>query len=70
MTTTVLTYTCPMHRQVRQPDPGSCPHCGMALVAEGQRFALLRHMFSSPAHLAVMIAVMAALMAAVMMVLT
>src|SRR5881628_1765294 len=25
------TYTCPMHPAVRQPRPGSCPKCGMAL---------------------------------------
>ncbi|HYP11482.1 MAG TPA: heavy metal translocating P-type ATPase, partial [Xanthobacteraceae bacterium] len=24
-------YTCPMHPQIRQPGPGSCPICGMAL---------------------------------------
>ena len=24
-------YTCPMHPQVRQPGPGNCPICGMAL---------------------------------------
>jgi Cu+-exporting ATPase len=24
-------YTCPMHAQIRQPAPGSCPICGMAL---------------------------------------
>jgi P-type Cu+ transporter len=24
-------HTCPMHPQVRQPGPGSCPICGMAL---------------------------------------
>ena len=24
-------YTCPMHPQVRQWSPGSCPICGMAL---------------------------------------
>src|ERR1700692_2054033 len=24
-------YTCPMHPQVRQIGPGSCPICGMAL---------------------------------------
>ncbi|WP_022698146.1 copper-transporting P-type ATPase [Euryhalocaulis caribicus] len=28
-------YTCPMHPQVRQPGPGSCPICGMALEFEG-----------------------------------
>jgi P-type Cu+ transporter len=25
------TYTCPMHPEIRQPGPGSCPICGMAL---------------------------------------
>jgi heavy metal translocating P-type ATPase len=25
------TYTCPMHEEVRQVGPGSCPKCGMAL---------------------------------------
>jgi Cu+-exporting ATPase len=32
-------YTCPMHPQIRQPGPGSCPICGMALeplVATGE----------------------------------
>ena len=24
-------YTCPMHPEVRQDDPGACPKCGMAL---------------------------------------
>src|SRR5437868_454714 len=24
-------YTCPMHPEVRQAGPGSCPKCGMAL---------------------------------------
>src|SRR5262249_45521123 len=27
-------YTCPMHPQVRQVGPGSCPICGMALEPE------------------------------------
>ena len=27
-------YTCPMHPQVRQVKPGSCPLCGMGLEAE------------------------------------
>ena len=26
------TYTCPMHPEIRQQGPGSCPKCGMALV--------------------------------------
>ncbi len=28
------TYTCPMHPEVRQKGPGSCPKCGMALEPE------------------------------------
>jgi len=27
-------YTCPMHPQIRRPEPGSCPICGMALEPE------------------------------------
>ena len=27
-------YTCPMHAQIRQAGPGSCPICGMALEPE------------------------------------
>lgn len=60
-------YVCPMHPDVRQSSPGKCSKCGMALVAEGTRFALLRHMTSSPWHLAIMAAVMLAAMAAIMM---
>jgi Cu+-exporting ATPase len=29
--TTTRTYTCPMHPEVEQQGPGSCPKCGMAL---------------------------------------
>lgn len=29
-----IIYTCPMHPQVRQEGPGSCPICGMALEPE------------------------------------
>jgi Heavy metal binding domain len=60
-------HTCPMHSDVHAAAPGKCPRCGMALVPEGARFALLRHMLGSPLHLAVMLAVMGALMAAAMM---
>src|SRR3954471_24961778 len=28
------TYTCPMHPEVRQAGPGTCPKCGMALEPE------------------------------------
>lgn len=30
------TYTCSMHPQVRQPGPGDCPICGMALIPAGE----------------------------------
>lgn len=29
-----VTYTCPMHPEVKQQGPGKCPKCGMALVAK------------------------------------
>jgi hypothetical protein len=60
-------YLCPMHSAVRRPNPGKCPKCGMNLMPEGTRFGLLRHMISSPLHLAAMAAVMVAVMAAAMM---
>jgi Cu+-exporting ATPase len=28
-------YTCPMHPEIEQKGPGSCPKCGMALEAQG-----------------------------------
>src|SRR5262249_14834354 len=31
---TGATYTCPMHPEVHQQGPGSCPICGMALEPE------------------------------------
>jgi hypothetical protein len=61
------TYICPMHPDVRQSTPGKCPRCGMALVPENARFALLRHLFGKPLHVMIMGVVMVALMVAVMM---
>ena len=62
-------YVCPMHPSVRQAGPGQCPTCGMALLPEGTRFALLHHVMGSKLHLAVMGTVMVAAMAAIMMML-
>jgi Heavy metal binding domain len=59
-------YSCPRHPGIRQSTPGNCPRCGTALLADGTRFGLLRHMISNPTHLAVMAALMVAVMAAVM----
>lgn len=28
------TYTCPMHPEIKQDKPGTCPKCGMALVPQ------------------------------------
>jgi hypothetical protein len=56
-----------MHPDIRQSNPGKCPRCGMALLAEGTRFGLLRHMISNPTHLIPMAALVVAVMAAVMM---
>jgi hypothetical protein len=61
------TYLCPMHGELRRSDPGLCARCGMPLVPEGTRFALLRHLFGSPRHIALMVALMLALMAVAMM---
>jgi hypothetical protein len=59
----MATYFCPMHATVRQEGEGKCPQCGMALVPEGARFPMLRHMASNPMMLAIMAIVMIALMA-------
>jgi transposase len=59
-------YVCPMHRNVRLPDAGTCPKCHMPLVLEGSRFRILRHMVASPLHIGIMVVVMLALMAVAM----
>jgi hypothetical protein len=67
VTSLAQVYVCPMHSAVRQLARGKCPTCGMELIAEGTRFALLRHMFGNPRHLAIMLILMLIAMAAVMM---
>ena len=57
-------YICPMHGEVRETQPGKCPACGMDLVPEGTRFAMLRHMAKSPMMIAVMAVVMIGIMIA------
>ncbi|HYA46008.1 MAG TPA: heavy metal-binding domain-containing protein [Burkholderiales bacterium] len=59
-------YICPMHARVRETRPGKCPACGMNLVPEGTRFAMLQHMAKSPMMIAVMAVVMVAIMIAAM----
>ena len=60
-------YICPMHTDVRQSNPGKCPKCGMDLVPEGTRFAMLQHIIKNPRMLMIVLAVMLAVLAAVMM---
>ena len=59
-------YICPMHAEVREARPGKCPACGMNLVPEGTRFAMLQHMTKSPMMIAVMALVLVAIMIAAM----
>jgi len=44
------TYTCPMHPEVRQPGPGSCPKCGMALEPVGAEAPSARAEYVCPMH--------------------
>ncbi|GAC1342659.1 MAG: hypothetical protein NVSMB27_01800 [Ktedonobacteraceae bacterium] len=32
----VTDWTCPMHAEIRQADPGSCPKCGMTLIPRAE----------------------------------
>ena len=53
-------YTCPMHPQIRQPRPGHCPICGMALeplmptvIVDGSELRAVRRKFWIAAALAI-----------------
>lgn len=65
--TTGQSLVCPMHSEVRQQSPGKCSQCGIDLLPEGTRFALLRHIMSSRLHVVIMMVVMLVIMAALMM---
>jgi Cu+-exporting ATPase len=43
-------YTCPMHPEVRQPGPGACPKCGMALEPAGAPAAVGKTEYVCPMH--------------------
>jgi len=43
-------YTCPMHPEVEQQSPGSCPKCGMALEPKGAPVADTRTEYTCPMH--------------------
>ena len=43
-------YTCPMHPEIQQKGPGSCPKCGMALEAAGEPVPTTRTQYTCPMH--------------------
>jgi Cu+-exporting ATPase len=43
-------YTCPMHPEVRQPGPGACPQCGMALEPVTSGAPVTRTEYVCPMH--------------------
>jgi Cu+-exporting ATPase len=47
---TEVMYTCPMHPEVRQRGPGSCPKCGMALEPVAPAPARARTQWTCPMH--------------------
>ncbi len=47
------TYTCPMHLDIKQTGPGTCPKCGMALEILGIPERLSKTEYICPMHLEV-----------------
>ena len=45
-----VSYACPMHPDVRQQGPGSCPKCGMALEPAGVPVPATRTEWTCPMH--------------------
>jgi len=43
-------YTCPMHPEIQQTGPGSCPRCGMALEPMGVPVAATKTEYTCPMH--------------------
>lgn len=43
-------YTCPMHPEVEQQGPGSCPKCGMALEPKGVPAPTTKTEYTCPMH--------------------
>jgi len=43
-------YTCPMHPEIQQPGPGSCPKCGMALEPATVTAPAKRTEYTCPMH--------------------
>lgn len=45
-----VSYTCPMHPEIRRQGPGSCPKCGMALEAAGVPVIQAKNEYTCPMH--------------------
>ncbi len=43
-------YTCPMHPEIEQQGPGSCPKCGMALEPKGVPIIATKTQYTCPMH--------------------
>ncbi len=43
-------YTCPMHPEIREPGPGACPKCGMALEPLAPSTPATRTEWTCPMH--------------------
>lgn len=43
-------YTCPMHPEIHQKNPGSCPKCGMALEKELEVIPTVSTQYTCPMH--------------------
>ena len=43
-------YTCPMHPEIDQAGPGTCPKCGMALEPKGPPIAASKTDYTCPMH--------------------
>ena len=43
-------YTCPMHLEIQQQGPGTCPKCGMALEAMGLPVVSTKTEYTCPMH--------------------
>ena len=47
-------YTCPMHPEVEQEEPGTCPQCGMAIELRTPRVSVPKAQYTCPMHPGVM----------------
>jgi Cu+-exporting ATPase len=46
----LITYTCPMHPEIQQKEPGNCPKCGMSLEPMGVPATATKTEYTCPMH--------------------